>query len=211
MSSDNELQTSAADQAGPPAEAQPTAAPAAPAAEETPDAAPAPAGREETRKPHDWGEYVKFILLVVVLVGTVFVVSLASPIIFDKILPAVLGWSAPAATTDQPGETTTDEPATVSPAGTPDTAGDTDGEIDGNVEVTPAGDGDATTGITNTTTLTETETTGDPIIHVVSAGETLSAIALKYGVTVQAIVDANGLVDPDRIQPGDELIIPSSE
>lgn len=45
-------------------------------------------------------------------------------------------------------------------------------------------------------------------VHTVSAGETLSTIAARYGVTVAAIVEANNLTNPDRISLGQQLIIP---
>lgn len=47
------------------------------------------------------------------------------------------------------------------------------------------------------------------IVHTVRSGDTLTAIARKYGVTVQSLADANG-IDPKRpIRPGDELRVPS--
>lgn len=46
------------------------------------------------------------------------------------------------------------------------------------------------------------------IEHVVARGETLSAIAAKYGVTTEAIVRANNLNNPHAIQVGQKLIIP---
>jgi LysM repeat protein len=46
--------------------------------------------------------------------------------------------------------------------------------------------------------------------HTVAAGETLSRIARAYGTTIRAIVDANGLSDPDRVRAGQRLTIPSS-
>ncbi|MBN1583214.1 MAG: LysM peptidoglycan-binding domain-containing M23 family metallopeptidase [Anaerolineae bacterium] len=45
-------------------------------------------------------------------------------------------------------------------------------------------------------------------VHVVQAGETLFGIAQQYGLTVDAIVAANSLVDPDRIEVGQQLVIP---
>ncbi len=45
-------------------------------------------------------------------------------------------------------------------------------------------------------------------IYIVQHGDILSAIAARFGVTVQAIVDANGLKDPNHIEPGQRLIIP---
>jgi LysM repeat protein len=48
---------------------------------------------------------------------------------------------------------------------------------------------------------------GGPV-HVVQAGETLSSIASRYGVTVEAILAANGLTDPNYVYVGQRLIIP---
>jgi LysM repeat protein len=45
-------------------------------------------------------------------------------------------------------------------------------------------------------------------IHTVASGETLYGIALRYGVTVNAIVQANNLANPDRLNLGQQLVIP---
>ncbi len=45
-------------------------------------------------------------------------------------------------------------------------------------------------------------------IHVVQIGDTLFQIAQRYGTTVNAIVQANSIQDPDRIAVGDTLVIP---
>lgn len=47
-----------------------------------------------------------------------------------------------------------------------------------------------------------------PIVHVVQPGETLSSIAERYGVTVQALQTANGIVNPSHITGGQRLVIP---
>jgi nucleoid-associated protein YgaU len=44
--------------------------------------------------------------------------------------------------------------------------------------------------------------------HVVQYGQTLAKISLRYGVPVWAIMDANGLVNPDYIWVGQKLCIP---
>ena len=44
--------------------------------------------------------------------------------------------------------------------------------------------------------------------HVVTAGDTLSSIAVQYGVTVEAIMQANQISNPNLINAGQELIIP---
>jgi LysM repeat protein len=48
------------------------------------------------------------------------------------------------------------------------------------------------------------------VMHTVKQGETLSEIAAAYGVSAQAIVDANGLSDPNHVVTGQKLIIPVS-
>lgn len=47
-------------------------------------------------------------------------------------------------------------------------------------------------------------------VHVVTSGETLYSIALSYGVTIDDIVAANNLANPDALSLGQELIIPQS-
>lgn len=49
------------------------------------------------------------------------------------------------------------------------------------------------------------------VVHVVKRGETLFSIARHYGVSVDAIVAANGIVDPSRIYVGQRLVIPISD
>jgi LysM repeat protein len=50
----------------------------------------------------------------------------------------------------------------------------------------------------------------DPIRHVVRPGENLTQIALRYGTSVSAIVQANRLWNPNLIYTGQVLLIPVS-
>ena len=59
-------------------------------------------------------------------------------------------------------------------------------------------------------TLTPTPTP-TPVIYVVGPGDTLIAIARKYGVTVEALQEANAILDPRLLQIGQELVIPQGE
>ena len=47
-------------------------------------------------------------------------------------------------------------------------------------------------------------------VHVVSRGDTLYSVARRYGTTVNAIVQANGLPNSNRIYVGQRLVVPTS-
>ena len=57
-------------------------------------------------------------------------------------------------------------------------------------------------------TPTPAPPTAAPVIYVVKAGDTLSAIAKEFGVTVEALQEVNAISDPRRLQVGQELVIP---
>ncbi|MDD5644199.1 MAG: LysM peptidoglycan-binding domain-containing protein [bacterium] len=44
--------------------------------------------------------------------------------------------------------------------------------------------------------------------HTVKSGETLSAIAKSYGVTIVSLMEANDISDPNMIKIGDRIVIP---
>jgi LysM repeat protein len=48
----------------------------------------------------------------------------------------------------------------------------------------------------------------DQVVHVVQPGQNLFRIALQYGTTVDAIMAANGLTNPQLIYSGQRLVIP---
>jgi LysM repeat protein len=48
-------------------------------------------------------------------------------------------------------------------------------------------------------------------IYVVRSGDSLFTIATQYGTTVQAIVEANNLTNPNALDIGQELIIPAGD
>jgi LysM repeat protein len=50
--------------------------------------------------------------------------------------------------------------------------------------------------------------TSPPVTYIVQAGDSLSAIATRFDVPVEAISEANGIQDPNMIRAGQELIIP---
>jgi LysM repeat protein len=50
--------------------------------------------------------------------------------------------------------------------------------------------------------------TPTPVFHIVQSGDTLSHVSVKFGVSIQAIMDRNGLDENSIIRPGDKLLIP---
>lgn len=70
------------------------------------------------------------------------------------------------------------------------------------------GDDDETTTTTTETTMPATTTTTGPQRYTIEPGDTLVEIAERFDTSVDALVEENGISDPDRIQPGDELVIP---
>jgi LysM repeat protein len=52
--------------------------------------------------------------------------------------------------------------------------------------------------------------TAPSVAHIVQEGETLSQIAAQYGVSLEALVAANGLANADQIAVGQQLIIPAA-
>ncbi len=46
-------------------------------------------------------------------------------------------------------------------------------------------------------------------VHVVQPGETLLDIARQYGISLQELIQANNITNPNLIKPGQELVIPT--
>ena len=57
-------------------------------------------------------------------------------------------------------------------------------------------------------TFNETTVEGEATVYIIQRGDTLSAIAGRFGTTVEAIVNANNITNPNSISVGQELIVP---
>ncbi len=73
---------------------------------------------------------------------------------------------------------------------------------------TPAPTSTATTEPTATPTTTPPPPPSGRVTYKVKSGDTLSSIAAKYGVTWQALADANKLTSRSTLRIGQELVIP---
>ncbi|MGB9722892.1 MAG: LysM peptidoglycan-binding domain-containing protein [Chloroflexia bacterium] len=51
--------------------------------------------------------------------------------------------------------------------------------------------------------------TPEALIYIVEEGDTLYAIALRFHVSLEELIEANHLENPDQLHVGQELIIPA--
>ena len=98
------------------------------------------------------------------------------------------------------GKVVTPEPTVEpAPAGTPLPAD------------TPTSRPSATAPLTPPPATATPTVTPTPIVHVVQSGDTLLSIAFDYGVNLQALQTVNGIDNPQFLQVGQELVIPTGE
>jgi hypothetical protein len=152
--------------------------------------------RQETRS-SNLGEYIKFAILAVVLLGTPVVIALLIPLIFGQIVPTVMGSNLPTDTPLMPGDQMV-EPETFGTPGITSPGGPETG-IGG--EATPAGTPGATPS-------GQDPVVNDVLAHIVQPGDTLASIAREYGVTAEEIAAENNIQNPNEIFVGNVLIIP---
>jgi LysM repeat protein len=70
---------------------------------------------------------------------------------------------------------------------------------------------DTTTSSTSSTVPASTTTTSaPPSEYTVMPGESVFSIAQKFNLDMQEIIDLNGLDDPDKVNAGDVLKLPSA-
>ncbi|GAB4273215.1 MAG: hypothetical protein Kow0080_20580 [Candidatus Promineifilaceae bacterium] len=138
------------------------------------------------------------------------------------LLPLALVLAACVRPVDRPEDTTTVQPAPVIlPTATPETAVEPPTATPPAEEPTPAPETPAGETTEGEPPAAEEQPESEPapapppesptsdIIHTVQTGDTLYAISQKYGVSIQAIVNANGLANPNDLEIGQQLVIPA--
>ena len=69
----------------------------------------------------------------------------------------------------------------------------------------------APTTLVEPTVESVTSTTFRPLRYTVEPGDSLGSIATELGVSVPALMQANGITDPDQLRAGQELVIPDPD
>ena len=80
----------------------------------------------------------------------------------------------------------------------------------GDDETSAGTDASVSTVATTTTAVPPTPAPPAEVLYVVQAGDSLSAIASRFGVSVDEIANANAIEDVNRLAVGRELVIPPS-
>lgn len=178
---------------------------------------------EETRDQRDdsRGEWLRFGALVGVLLGTVLVVWAIRPFIAGRVVPAFLSdWgghqvSLPIMEVEQPtgqeesgaggvveeGETAVDSEAAPDSETSPATESNSE-------ETSAATDSYPAPAVEEPASEPAADPAASEIVHTVQRGDTLFGIAQQYHVTIEQIVVANKITNPNQIAIGDTLKIP---
>ncbi len=152
---------------------------------------------EESQENSRSGEMRNFGLLLLISLIVVLVVAFSRPFIFGKVVPAVLGEGAPTAATEAGDDDVTDEPASVE-----------------DIDPYPAseeGEDNASEEVEEVEEVEESPQSIPTVTHLVQQGDTLTSIAGRFDTSIEEIMAANGLVDPNQLRVGTTLLIPQPE
>ena len=159
---------------------------------------------ENQNNTKSYSDLVKFGVLLLILAGVILVVSLTRPLIFGRIVPAVLGDGQVTTPLPDAGETESGEPVVAPAEGYP--APDSANVSEGSCCDAAAYPAPETSTMPTTTTPTVEAT--QYITHTLQPGENLTKLAQQYGVTIEEILKANTILNPDEVQAGTVLRIP---
>jgi len=161
---------------------------------------------------HQW---LKFGILAGILLIVVLVIALLRPVIFGRIVPAVMGDDGTTTVEETvveetvvdettaeeaPAETNTDAP--VDETDTTDSTVETEAPVNEEETTTETPDEESGESVDNEETAVST------ITYTVKPGDTIYSIAREHSVNPAAIVATNNIADPNNILIGTELQIP---
>jgi LysM repeat protein len=177
----------------------------------------AAAGPEEGDLPVSRGisaEWRNFLLLCFILLLVVMGVATVRPFIFGSVIPAIMGENITRATLQEdeaePVKETEESPETVEAVegaesieatGSPDAVEQVEPDA---ADLSPAAESD----VAEPVEPADFPTAVPAQTHTVVRGENLTAIARQYDLTVEALIAANDIQNPNQVFAGEILIIP---
>jgi len=181
-----------------------------------------PPKQQKTASSHEHrNQWILFGILAGILIGTVLVIAVLRPLIFDRIVPAVMGDFVTPTVIEEaaPVDGQTEKENQMVEETTP--TDETDVVEENQVFIPAASGGNEGGGAPapveeNAGELVEGETPvapqpdPEPRTHTVQAGENLTKISQQYGVSIPEIMAANNLPSADYISVGQILIIPAN-
>lgn len=181
----------------------------------------APKQQEAVTSHEHRNQWILFGILAGILIGVVLAIAVMRPLIFNRIVPAVMGdfvTPDPAAmdeTMPEENQPSSDESATGNESNDVENAEDSSNEVF--IPAASSGDGaeETTTSEEEGSQPAAEETIPEPpapapVTHTVQVGDNLTKISAQYGVSVQDIMAANNLPNADYISVGQVLIIPTN-
>ena len=191
-----------------------------PGVEETTQTNSAPPQQQPTASHEHRNQWIFFGILAGILFGVVLTIAVLRPLIFDRIVPAVMGDFLPA---DVNEAAPTEDQAAEEAAASEENDDAEDAESGENEVFIPAASGGNSTAAEETAPVEEavnetgegetavtSEPAPEPVTHTVQRGDNLTKIAQQYGVSVPDIMAANNLPNADYISVGQILIIPTN-
>lgn len=174
---------------------------------------PAPEPQKEASFHEHRNQWIFFGILVGILIGTVLVIALLRPLIFDRIVPAVMGdFNTPVPATVDETVPTENQPAPEDTVPVEENNEATESSAEGSNEVfiPAAASGEDTADTTSVEETVAEEPQPEPVTHTVQVGDNLTKISAQYDVPVAEIMAVNSLTNADYISVGQVLVIPTN-
>lgn len=175
----------------------------------------APESEQAAASHEQRNQWILFGILVGILLGVVLTIAVLRPLIFNRIVPAVMGdFLTPTPAVVEEGVTLDEEEPAVEPEPTETNTETGENEIfipaasSGNGEAEPVEEGVSEPVVEET--AVPPAPTPEQRTHTVQVGDNLTKISQLYGVTVEEIMAANSLPNADLISVGQILIIPTN-
>ena len=185
-----------------------------PGVEETTQTNSKPQKQQPAASHEHRNQWIFFGILVGILLGVVLVIAVLRPLIFNRIVPAVMGdfvTPVPAVVDEVAPEESLPAEETTPAA---ENAYPEDAKSGSNEIFIPAASGGAedNSEVVAEETAVPPEPVSEPapVTHTVQVGDNLTKISAQYGVPVADIMAANNLTNADYISVGQILVIPTN-